>query len=69
MAMTLRLNPEAQAALDRLVAAHHGLSANEVINQVLVETERRGARSRQAAELFAEGEAHWADVLERLRRA
>lgn len=67
--MTLRLNPEAQAALDRLVEARHGLSANEVINQILVETERRTERAEQVARLFDEGEHRWADVLDRLRRA
>ena len=36
--------------------------------QLLVETDVRARHQSEVAELFAEGETQWADVLERLRR-
>jgi hypothetical protein len=66
IASTLRLNEDAQRALDQLVADTR-LSANELINRLLVDTVRRNSHRTEVAGLFAEGEAEWADVLEFLR--
>jgi hypothetical protein len=69
VATTLRLNDDAQAALDRLLSRRPGLSANELINQVLVEVDADADHAGRVQQAFADGEDHWAAVLERLRTA
>jgi hypothetical protein len=69
VATTLRLNDDAQTALDRLLSRRPGLSANELINQLLVEVDSASSHDERVEAAFAHGEDRWAAVLERLRTA
>ncbi len=68
MATTLRLNAEAQAALDALVADER-VSANEIIQRAIVDRAARRGLAAEVRAAFADGEQEWGDVLERLRLA
>ena len=65
MAMTLRTDPEFEAAL-AFLADHDGGSKQEVVRRAVLERAARlGHRDRVAA-LSAESKGHWAETLERL---
>ena len=69
VATTLRLNDDAQSALDRLMKRRPGLSANELLNQLIVEVDAAAGHADRVREAFDDGEDRWTDVLERLRKA
>ncbi len=66
MATTLRLRPDAQAALDQLVA-DEDLSANEVISRAILERAARRTRRGELASSWAQIDDEYADLFERLR--
>lgn len=68
MAATLRLRPEAQNALNQLVD-EEGLSANEIVNRAILERAARHGHRAKVQAAWAEIDADYADLFERLRRA
>ena len=69
MASTLRLSAPAQTALERLLTRRPGISANELINQLLIEVDEGYSHAERVQTAFAAGEDRWGEVLERLRTA
>jgi len=69
VASTLRLSDSAQTALERLLSRRPGVSANELINQLLIEVDEGYSHADRVQAAFEEGEERWGEVLERLRQA
>lgn len=64
--MTIDLTDEAQAALERLTTGRPSLTANELINQLLVLAAGALDRSESVERAFVDGEIRWTQVLKRL---
>lgn len=65
MAMTLRLDDEAQAALDAL-AASDGVSKQEAVRRALIDTAARRSQSATVRRLGEEGLERYRALLDRL---
>jgi hypothetical protein len=65
-AKSVRLDPDALAALKALVQRSGGASENEVIQRAIIETAARQALRDDALVAFDEAAERWAAVLERL---
>jgi len=68
MAMTLRLKPKDQAVLDALVE-DEGVSANEVVRRAILERAARHGHQSRAHAAWAEIDAEYGDLLDRVDRA
>lgn len=68
MATTVRLNDADQAILDALVE-EEGLSQNEVIRRAILEKAARSGHRAAVRAAYAEVEAEYGDLLDRLRLA
>lgn len=65
MAMTLRTDPEFEAAL-AFLAQHDGGSKQEVVRRAVLERAVRLGHHDRVAALSAEAKGQWADTLQRL---
>jgi hypothetical protein len=67
MAMTLRLKPEDQAVLDALIE-DEGVSANEVVRRAILERAARHGHQSKVRAAWAEIDAEYGDLFDRLGR-
>ena len=65
MAMTLRLDAEAQAALD-LLEPHDGVSKQEAVRRAVLESANRRAHSDKVRDLGTAAAERYSDLLDRL---
>ena len=65
MAMTLRTDPEFEAAL-AFLADHDGGSKQEVVRRAVLERAARLGHRDRVAEFSVESKGHWAETLDRL---
>lgn len=65
MAMTLRTDPEFEAAL-AFLAQHDGGSKQEAVRRAVMERAAREGHRNRVAELSAQAVSDWAETLDRL---